>query len=1550
MARLLLQTVLVVGLGVLALLLYSQPAEAERIDVTFVSATPGVALDVAVSDYYAYIASYSGLLVVNISNPNAPSQVAFLPLPGDYVLGVALSGNYAYLINEKGKLIVVNISDPTKPTYTDEYDTSESLAYDLTVAGDYVYVAAHSDGLVVVNVSDPTNPTYAGGYDTSGSPHGVAVMDDYAYVADLSSGLVVVNVSNPVNPTYAGGYNTDYAKGVAVAGDYAFVADGEGGLVVVDVSDPVDPTYAGGYDTDNAQGVTVAGDYAYVADLGGGLVVVNVSNPMNPTYAGGYDTTGGAWSIGVSGDYAYTADYRKGLVVIDISNPTDPTWAGGLDTSDSAYDVAITGRFLYSVGIDGGLAIVNVSDPSEPSYVGGYSTSDWARGLTVVGDSAYIGVYQSGGLVIVNVSNQRETTLVGSYNASSAVLEVVVDGNYAYLANHENGLVVINVSKPSQPIYVGSYNTSGSVRDVVISDKYAYLADTNDGLVIVDISYPTDPSFTGSYDSYGRAYGVSLAGNYAYFTNRDGGLIVVDISNPADPSFVGEFDTAGDAIGVAVSGDYAYIADGASGLVVVDISDPSDPTYADGHDTSGYAYAVTVDGSYAYVACSEGGVMIFQINLFPTASIDSITPSPANEGDEVTFFGSGMDSDGSVTGYQWRSILDGNLSTDASFSTINLSSGDHTIFLKVQDDDGAWSTETSMSLHVNALPSAFIDSITPSWSNESEQITFNGSGSDSQGVIMGYQWNSSLDGLLSILSNFTVSNLSPGEHNISLKVHDDEGAWSSWVSTTLQINNVLPKAVIESVSPSPANEGEEVTFNGSASEPLGAITGHQWRSDIEGILSIEAYFSTDTLSPGDHTIYLKARDNEGTWSPEASTTLHINAIPSASIESITPSPANEGDRVTFVGSGIDQEESITAYEWNSSIDGLLNISASFFSSAFSTGNHTISFRVQDNLGAWSSWVSTTLHINSLPNALIDSITPNPTIAGTNISITGHGIDSDGEIVAYLWHSSIDGNLSDSASFSTNSLSVGEHIINFKVLDNNGTWSSEVSWVLTISTIVVNDKDNDETGIFGLSNKTTGSALLFIFLLAVGVITYLQLFKPYPANEGAIEPREGEESNPYCVEEIYLIYHDGRLITHLRAEETEMDEDIMSSMLTAIREFVKDSFKSEGYLGVIDHGDNKILLETGMHCYVAVVIYGESTAELRSRLKSTLHTIEVNLTGVLEDWDGNKEMLKSAKEAIIPILLSTASITREMVESWKEGRDVKLVSEWEFYQGYVRLKIAAANNTDMVITDVRLNLNYDEKVLRLDRIEPDYAMKGNEINFENLDGKSKKAVGLLFDPQICLKSVIDASLNFKTFRGDFITVAMKRRNVEVVCPLFFTIENANTAMLYRLINDELECQDNKIFQIPSGLSLLEAFEAAQKVMSGRDIQLVREFKQETPFQAEAWYYGVTKVKKLQLVMRVSVLETDNVIEIFAAASKPESMTGLLAELGADLQNRLQLLGRPTQQITNVTIKDSIIHRATMLFEAGEHDIKVEDSIISRSKIGPKDKNEETPEEE
>jgi len=93
-------------------------------------------------------------------------------------------------------------------------------------------------------------------------------------------------------------------------------------------------------------------------------------------------------------------------------------------------------------------------------------------------------------------------------------------------------------------------------------------------------------------------------------------------------------------------------------------------------------------------------------NELPIAYIDSVSPSQISPGETVAFTGHGIDPDGSVAAYNWRSSIDGQVSTSPSFEIASLSEGTHTIWFKVQDDSGDWSKQ--ISCHVTVLPSGIV--------------------------------------------------------------------------------------------------------------------------------------------------------------------------------------------------------------------------------------------------------------------------------------------------------------------------------------------------------------------------------------------------------------------------------------------------------------------------------------------------------------------------------------------------------------------------------------------------------------------------------------------------------------------------------------------------------------------------------------------------------------------------------------------------------------------------------------------------------------------------
>jgi len=68
------------------------------------------------------------------------------------------------------------------------------------------------------------------------------------------------------------------------------------------------------------------------------------------------------------------------------------------------------------------------------------------------------------------------------------------------------------------------------------------------------------------------------------------------------------------------------------------------------------------------------------------------------------------------------------------------------------------------------------------------------------------------------------------------------------------------------------------------------------------------------------------------------------------------------DSIELIGFGYDPDGIIWDYEWSSDIDGVLSDKANTSVSALTTGNHTITFKAQDDSGAWSKPASFNLEV------------------------------------------------------------------------------------------------------------------------------------------------------------------------------------------------------------------------------------------------------------------------------------------------------------------------------------------------------------------------------------------------------------------------------------------------------------------------------------------------------------------------------------------------------------------------------------------------------------
>ncbi len=135
-----------------------------------------------------------------------------------------------------------------------------------------------------------------------------------------------------------------------------------------------------------------------------------------------------------------------------------------------------------------------------------------------------------------------------------------------------------------------------------------------------------------------------------------------------------------------------------------------------------------------------------------------------------------------------------------------------------------------------------------------------------------------------------------------------------------------------------------------------------------------------------------------------------------------------------------------------------------------------------------------------------------------------------------------------------------------------------------------------------------------------------------------------DSLPFEIEEIFLIQREsGLLMAYKGSDEADApDSDLVSGMLTAIREFAHDSFgdgNEDDELDEIQYGDERIIIQNGQYVYIAAVIRGVEPEGFRSRLRQFVNELHVRYKPQLRDYSGDP--------ATIPELNNQLEVVEEL---------------------------------------------------------------------------------------------------------------------------------------------------------------------------------------------------------------------------------------------------------------------------------------------------------------
>ncbi|MDR1490317.1 MAG: OmpA family protein [Desulfovibrio sp.] len=187
---------------------------------------------------------------------------------------------------------------------------------------------------------------------------------------------------------------------------------------------------------------------------------------------------------------------------------------------------------------------------------------------------------------------------------------------------------------------------------------------------------------------------------------------------------------------------------------------------------------------------------------------------------------------------------------------------------------------------------------------------------------------------------------------------------------------------------------------------------------------------------------------------------------------------------------------------------------------------------------------------------------------------------------------------------------------------------------------------------------------------------------------------------YRVEEVYFIHSATgiTLIHEVNDGVAAQDESMVAAMLTAIQDFVRDSFavSREGELESLQHGEHVIIVEKQPAAYLACIVRGSPPLDFRGQCRDCLYRLLVNYADELEKFDGDAAPFESGKILLTQLLQAHFVDDERGVPGWTKALIAGLLMLGAAGFGYYQYREHLAEKARLVMEENKRTL--EERIL------------------------------------------------------------------------------------------------------------------------------------------------------------------------------------------------------------------------------------------------------------
>ena len=435
---------------------------------------------------------------------------------------------------------VVDVTNPNNPTEVFFESGMNSIWRDIKTYNGYAYVTTEAqNGLLIIDLNSlPGNANLNTAYYTGPnsnqweSAHNLYIDENgicYIFGANRGNGgCIMLDLnSNPMNPTEVGEVDNWYVHDGVARGDTLYLAHiSDGFMSMWDISNIGNPTILGQQITPGSFShnlwISDDGNYVYTTDeiTNGYIGEYDISDPNNMVELDRIQSSPGMdvipHNVHFIDDYIVSSYYRDGVVVHDVSNKGNMVEVGNFDTAPNYSGDGFNGCWGVYPWLPSGNIIA--SDIEKGLYVIGIT---YQRGCFLEGtvtDLSNLGPVNGASINIIGTSVVDQSSLIGEYATGYATAGTydVVYSHPQYISDTlfgvflANGLVNI---QDVQLVPIQGFSLTVLAKDllsmdiagvevIMENDDFTFTGQTNgNGELVFSSFYP------GTYNIYAGKWG-----------------------------------------------------------------------------------------------------------------------------------------------------------------------------------------------------------------------------------------------------------------------------------------------------------------------------------------------------------------------------------------------------------------------------------------------------------------------------------------------------------------------------------------------------------------------------------------------------------------------------------------------------------------------------------------------------------------------------------------------------------------------------------------------------------------------------------------------------------------------------------------------------------------------------------------------------------------------------------------------------------------------------------------------------------------------------------